>query len=187
MDRGEAWQLLCEYTAGEGLRKHGLAVEAIMRHFARRHDEDENAWGIVGLVHDFDYERYPDEHPQRGSDILREHGLPEPSVQAVLGHGDHLGVARETPMAKTLFAVDELAGFITAVALVRPSKSLHDVKVSSVKKKLKDRAFARAINRDDISKGADELGVEIDELISEVIEGMRSVAEELGLAGESAD
>ena len=184
MNRDDAWELLCEYTAGEGLRRHGLAVEGIMRHFARRHGEDEDAWAIVGLVHDFDYERFPDEHPQRGSEVLRERGLPEDSVQAVLAHGDHLGVARETLMAKTLFAVDELAGFITAVALVRPSKSLHDVKVSSVKKKLKDKAFARAINRDDISKGAGELGIEVDELIGGAIEGMRAVADELGLAGE---
>ncbi len=184
MNRDEAWELLCEYTEGEGLRRHGLAVEGIMRHFARRHGEDEEAWAIVGLVHDFDYERFPDEHPQRGSEVLRERGLPEGSVQAVLAHGDHLGVARETLMAKTLFAVDELAGFITAVALVRPSKSLHDVKVSSVKKKLKDKAFARAINRDDISKGAGELGIEVDELIGEAIEGMQAVADELGLAGE---
>ena len=149
-----------------------------MRHFARRHGEDEEAWAIVGLVHDFDYERFPDEHPQRGSQMLRERGLPEDSVQAVLAHGDYLGAARETLMAKTLFAVDELAGFITAVALVRPSKSLRDVKVSSVKKKLRDKAFARAINRDDISKGAGEiskgageLAIEVDELIAEAIEG----------------
>jgi predicted hydrolase (HD superfamily) len=184
VNRDQAWELLCEYTQGEGLRKHGLAVEGIMRHLARRHGEDEEAWAIVGLVHDFDYERFPDEHPQRGSEVLRERGLAEDSVQAVLAHGDHLGVARETLMAKTLFAVDELAGFITAVALVRPSKSLHDVKVSSVKKKLKDKAFARAINRDDIAKGAEELGIEVDELIGEAIEGMRAVADELGLAGE---
>ena len=183
MDRDEAWELLCEYTQGEGLRKHGLAVEGIMRHFARKHGEDEQSWAIVGLIHDFDYERYPDEHPQRGSEVLRERGLPADSVQAVLAHGDHLGVPRETLMAKTLFAVDELAGFITAVALVRPSKSLHDVKLSSVKKKLKDKAFARAINRDDIAKGAAELGIELDELIGEAISGMQAVADELGLAG----
>ena len=185
MNRDEAWELLCEYTQGENLRKHGLAVEGIMRHFARKGGDDEDAWGVVGLIHDFDYERYPDEHPQRGSEILREHGLPEPSVQAVLAHGDHLGVPRETPMAKTLFAVDELAGFLTAVALVRPSKNIDDVKLSSVKRKLKDKAFARGVNRDDIRKGADELGIELDELITEGIEGMRPVAEAIGLAGSA--
>ncbi len=185
MDRDEAWELLCEYTQGENLRKHGLAVEGIMRYFARKGGEDEDAWGVVGLIHDFDYERHPDEHPQGGSAILREHGLPEPSVQAVLAHGDHLGVPRETPMAKTLFAVDELAGFLTAVALVRPSKSIHDVKLSSVKRKLKDKAFARGVNRDDIRKGADELGIELDELIAEGIEGMKPVAEAIGLAGSA--
>ena len=185
MNRDEAWELLCEYTQGENLRKHGLAVEGIMRHFARKGGDDEAAWGVVGLIHDFDYERYPDEHPQRGSEILREHGLPEPSVQAVLAHGDHLGVPRETPMAKTLFAVDELAGFLTAVALVRPSKNIDDVKLSSVKRKLKDKAFARGVNRDDIRKGADELGIELDELITEGIEGMRPVAEAIGLAGSA--
>ena len=185
MNREQAWELLCEYTQGENLRKHGLAVEGIMRYFARKGGEDEDSWGLVGLIHDFDYERYPDEHPQRGSEILREHGLPEPSVQAVLAHGDHLGVTRETAMAKTLFAVDELAGFLTAVALVRPSKSIHDVKLSSVKRKLKDKAFARGVNRDDIRKGADELGIELDELITEGIEGMRPVAEAIGLAGSA--
>lgn len=185
MNREQAWELLCEYTQGENLRKHGLAVEGIMRHFARKIAEDEDAWGVVGLIHDFDYERHPDEHPQGGSEILRDHGLPEPSVQAVLAHGDHLDVPRETPMAKTLFAVDELAGFLTAVALVRPSKSIHDVKLSSVKRKLKDKAFARGVNRDDIRKGADELGIELDELIAEGIEGMKPVAEAIGLAGSA--
>ncbi len=184
MDRDEAWNLLCEYTEGDRLRKHGLAVEGIMRHFARKHGEDEETWAIVGLVHDFDYERFPDEHPQRGSEVLRERGLPEDSVRAVLAHGDHLGITRDTLMAKTLFAVDELAGFITAVALVRPSKSLHDVNVSSVKRKLKDKAFARAVNREDITKGASELGIEVDALIGEAISGMQAVAAELGLAGD---
>ena len=183
MDRDEAWALLCDYTAGENLRKHGLVVEGIMRHFAHRHGEDEDAWGLVGLIHDFDYERFPDQHPEPGAEILRERGLPEPSVQAVLGHGDHLGIVRETAMAKTLFAVDELAGFLTAVALVRPSKSIHDVKLSSVKRKLKDKAFARGVNRDDIAKGAAELGIELDELISESIQAMQPLAAALGLDG----
>lgn len=185
MTRDDAWELLCEYTAGDGLRKHGLAVEAIMRHFARRFGEDEEAWGVVGLIHDFDYERFPDEHPTSGSDILRERGLPEPAVQAVLAHGDHLGIARDTAMARTLFAVDELAGFITAVALVRPSRSVTDVKVSSVRKKLKDKAFARAVSREELAKGAEELGLPLEELIAEATTAMRGVAAELGLAGES--
>jgi putative nucleotidyltransferase with HDIG domain len=183
MDRQAAWELLCEYTKSDGLRKHGLAVEAVMRHSARKAGEDEEAWAVVGLIHDFEYERYPDEHPQKGAEILRQHGLPEPCVQAVLAHGDHLGVPRETLMARTLFAVDELAGFVTAVALVRPNKSLFEVEPASVRKKMKDKAFARSVNRDDIVKGAQELGVDLDAHIAEVIEAMRAVAPELGLAG----
>jgi len=183
LDRAAAWDLLCEYTQSDNLRKHGLAVEAVMRHFARRHGEDQEAWGIVGLIHDFEYERYPDEHPQKGAEILREQGLPEESVQAVLAHGDHLGVPRETLMAKTLFAVDELAGFVTAVALVRPTKSLFDVEPASVRKKMKDKAFARSVNRDDITKGVAELGVDLNEHIAEVIAAMQAVAPDLGLAG----
>ncbi|MDP3767292.1 MAG: HDIG domain-containing protein [Dehalococcoidia bacterium] len=183
MDRSAAWDLLCEYTQGEGLRKHGLAVEAVMRHFARKHGEDEDAWGVVGLIHDFDYERFPDEHPQSGAAILRERHLPEQSVQAVLAHGDHLGIPRETLMAKTLYAVDELAGFVTAVALVRPNKSLFEVEPGSVRKKMKDKAFARSVNRDDIVRGAEELGVDLDAHIAEVIEAMKPVAASLGLAG----
>jgi len=181
MDRENAWDLLCEYTQSEGLRKHGLAVEAVMRHFARKAGEDEDAWGVVGLIHDFDYERWPDEHPQRGADVLRQHGLPEPHVQAVLAHGDHLGIPRETPMAKTLYAVDELAGFVTAVALVRPNKSLAEVEPRAVRKKMKDKAFARSVNREDIVKGAEILGMDLDEHIAFVIEAMKEVADELGL------
>ena len=185
MDRRAAWDLLCEYTKGEGLRKHGLAVEAVMRHFARKHGEDEEIWGIVGLLHDFDYEQHPSEaqHPSEGAPILRERGYPEEVVRAILGHADHTGVPRDTLMARALFAVDELTGFITAVALVRPSKSIHEVEPRSVRKKLKDKAFARSVNRDDIVKGAEELGVELPEHIAEVIEAMRPVAGELGLAG----
>lgn len=186
MDRAAGWDLLCEYTKGEGLRKHGLAVEAVMRHFARERGEDEDAWGLVGLVHDFDYEAYPDDHPRSGAAILRRHGLPEPSIQAVLGHGDHLGVARDTLLAKTLFAVDELTGLITAVALVRPSKRIADVKVSSVKKKLKDKAFARSINWDDIRKGAAELELDLDTVITATIEALTPLAAELGLDGGPA-
>ena len=180
MDRQDAWELLCEYTKGEGLRKHGLAVEAVMRHFARKHGEDEESWGIVGLLHDFDYEQ----HPSEGAPILRERGYPEELVRAILSHADHTGVPRDTLMARALFAVDELTGFITAVALVRPNKSIHEVEPRSVRKKLKDKAFARSVNRDDIVKGAEELGVELPEHIAEVIEAMRPVAGELGLAGE---
>ena len=185
MDRNAAWELLCEFTKGEGLRKHGLAVESVMRHFARKHGEDEETWGIVGLLHDFDYEQHPteEEHPTEGAKILRERGYPEEVVRAILGHADYTGVPRDTRMARTLYAVDELTGFITAVALVRPNKSLHEVKTASVRKKMKDKAFARSVNRDDIIKGAQELGVDLDEQIAEVIEAMRQMAGELGLGG----
>jgi len=185
MDRQAAWELLCEYTRGEGLRKHGLAVEAVMRHFARKHGEDEEAWGVVGLLHDFDYERYPNEaqHPAEGAKVLRERGYPEDVVRAILGHADYTGVPRDSLMAKVLYAVDELTGFITAVALVRPNKSLAEVEPASVRKKMKDKAFARSVNRDDIAKGAQELGVELDEHIAEVLAAMRALAGELGLAG----
>ncbi len=186
MNRDEAWALLCEYTEGENLRRHGLAVEAIMRRFARAAGEDEDAWGVAGLIHDFDYERFPEDHPRSGEPILRERGLPDASVQAVLAHGDHLGIARETPMAKTLFAVDELAGFVTAVALVRPSKSVHEVSVSSVRRKLKDKAFARAVHREDIAKGAAELDIELEQLIGEAIAAMQDAAADLGLDGSAA-
>jgi putative nucleotidyltransferase with HDIG domain len=184
MDRGAAWELLCEYTKGDGLRKHGLAVEAVMRHFARKHREDEETWAIVGLLHDFDYEAYPtaEEHPFAGAEILRERGYPEHVVRAVLGHADYTGVPRDTLLARVLYAVDELTGFITAVALVRPNKRLDEVEVASVRKKMKDRAFARSINRDDIIRGADELGVDLDAHIAEVIGAMRPIAAELGLA-----
>ena len=185
MDRQAAWDLLCEYTKGEGLRKHGLAVEAVMRHFARKHGEDEETWGIVGLLHDFDYEQHPNEaqHPSEGAEILRERGYPEEVVRAILGHADYTGVPRDTLMARVLYGVDELTGFVTAVALVRPNKSLHEVEPPSVRKKLKDKAFARSVNRDDIAKGLQELGVELDQHIAEVIEAMRAVAGELGLGG----
>ena len=185
MDRQAAWDLLCEYTKGEGLRKHGLAVEAVMRHFARKHGEDEETWGIVGLLHDFDYEQHPNEaqHPSEGALILRERGYPEEVVRAILGHADYSGVPRDTLMARVLYGVDELTGFVTAVALVRPTKSVHEVEPPSVRKKLKDKAFARSVNRDDIAKGLQELGVEPDQHIAEVIEAMRAVAGELGLAG----
>jgi putative nucleotidyltransferase with HDIG domain len=185
MNRAEAWELLCEFTESDSLRKHALAVEAAMRHFARQHGEDEEKWGIVGLLHDFDYEQHPtlDEHPFVGAAILRERGWPEEIARAVLSHGDHTGVSRESLMEKTVFAVDELTGLITAVALVRPSKSIFDVEPSSVRKKMKDKAFARSVNRDDIIKGAEELGMDLNVHIGEVIKAMQSVADELGLRG----
>jgi putative nucleotidyltransferase with HDIG domain len=184
-DRQAAWELLCEFTQGEGLRKHGLAVEVVMRHFARKLGEDEETWAITGLLHDFDYERYPTEegHPIEGAKVLRERGCPDEIVTAILGHADYTGVARETALAKVLYAVDELTGFITAVALVRPNKRLDEVEVASVRKKMKDKAFARSVNRDDITKGAEQLGVELDAHIAEVIGAMRPAAAELGLTG----
>lgn len=184
-EREEAWNLLCEYTQSEGLRKHALAVEACLRAYARKLGEDEETWGLVGLLHDFDYERYPEapHHPLEGSKILRARGYPEEFIQAILSHADYMNVPRVTPLQKALFACDELAGFITAVTLVRPSKSLAEVEVSSVKKKLKDKAFARTVNRDDIHRGAAELGVELDAHIGFCIEAMRGIAAQLGLDG----
>ncbi len=183
MTREEAYSLLTEYTKKENLIKHALAVEAAMRAYARKFGEDEEAWGIVGLLHDFDYEKYPslEDHPFKGAEILREKGYPEEWIEAILGHAEHTGVPRKTNMAKALFAVDELCGFITAVALVRPDKKLDSVKVKSVKKKLKDKAFARQVSREDIRKGAEELGVDLDEHIAFVLEAMKSVADKLGL------
>ena len=183
MDRKEAYDLLTEYTKKPGLIKHALGVEAVMRAYAVTFGEDPEAWGIVGLLHDFDYERYPtaEEHPYKGAEILRERGIPEEWVEAVLGHADYTGVERKTKMAKTLFAVDELTGFIVAVALVRPSKKLEDVAVKSVKKKMKDKAFAAAVSRDDIRKGAEELGADLDEHIGFVLEAMKKSSDALGL------
>lgn len=183
MTREEAYRLLTEYTQKENLIKHALAVEAAMRAYARKFGEDEETWGIVGLLHDFDYEMYPslEDHPFKGAEILRQKGFPEEWVEAILGHAEHTGVPRTTLMAKTLFAVDELCGFITAVALVRPDKKLESVAVKSVKKKLKDKAFARQVSREDIRKGADELGVALDEHIAFVLEAMKAIAPRLGL------
>ncbi len=181
--RDEAYALLTEYTKSKNLVKHALAVEAAMRWYARRFDEDESLWGVTGLLHDFDYERYPtaDDHPMRGAEILRERGYDEVLVRAILSHADHTGVSRDTLMEKSLFAVDELAGFITAVALVRPSKKVAEVKPKSVKKKMKDKGFARAVNRADIAEGAILLGLELDEHIQNVTDAMTSIAPELGL------
>jgi putative nucleotidyltransferase with HDIG domain len=181
--REQALALLHEHVGSPALRAHALAVEAAMRHYARHFGEDEDAWGVTGLLHDFDYERYPSihEHPFRGAEILRNHGYDEEMVRAVLGHAPHTGVPRETRMAKTLFAVDEPCGLITAVAHVRPSRRLSEVTVKSVVKKMKVPGFARNISREDIVKGAAELGVDLEDHIGRCIEAMRSVAEAIGL------
>ena len=188
--RAEAMGLMHEYTASESLRKHMLAVEAAMRAYADRFGEDPERWGLTGLIHDFDYERYPnathsatEEHPAHGVGLLRQRGWPEDILQAILGHATYCGVSRETPMAKALFAVDELTGLVTATALVRPSKSLHEVDARSVRKKMKDKAFARGVNRDDVVLGAQELGVDLDAHIQFVIDAMRARASDLGLDG----
>lgn len=186
MTRDEAWALLCEHTKGDGLRKHGLAVEAAMRHFAAKFGEDAEVWGITGLLHDFDYERDPDGHPQNGKPILEQAGVPAPIVHAIQSHGDHTGVPRVTPMEKTLYAVDELTGFVTAVALVRPSKAVRDVDAAAVRKKMKDRAFARAVSREMMLKGAEDLQVPFDELVGEIVTALDRVGERLGLAGTPA-
>ncbi|HFE65522.1 MAG TPA: HDIG domain-containing protein [Caldithrix sp.] len=183
MNREEAYRLLTEYTTKDGLIKHALAVEAAMRAYAKKFGEDEETWGIIGLLHDFDYEKYPtlDDHPFKGAEILRSRNFPEEWVRAILGHAAHTGVPRDTLMAKTLFAVDELCGFITAVAYVRPNRSLAEVKVKSVKKKMKDKAFARQVNREEIRQGAEELGIPLEEHIEFVIRAMQGIAVDLGL------
>jgi len=185
-NRAEAWELLCEYTKGDSLRKHALAVEAAMRACAKRYAEgpaDEDEWGMVGLLHDFDYEMFPsaDQHPFTGSNILCGRGYSERIIRAILGHATYTGVPRDTDMARALFATDELCGFLVACALVRPTRSLDDLEVSSVKKKLKDKAFARSVNRDDIRQGVEELGVSLDEHIRFVIDALRPVQREIGL------
>ena len=192
MNRDEAWAILCEYTKGEALRKHGLAVEAAMRAYARKFGEDEETWGCVGLLHDFDYEMHPnaEEHPKKGAPILREKGVPAEIVHAVLCHAfylDDLGVQRENNMDRAIFAVDELAGFITAVALVKPNKSIDEVDVRSVRKKMKDKGFARNVRREDINDGAEVLGVDLDEHIAFVIEALKPVAGTLGIGGETRE
>jgi putative nucleotidyltransferase with HDIG domain len=184
-DRQQALQLLTEFTKSDSLIKHALAVEAAMRAYARRFGEDEDRWGIVGLIHDFDYEAYPtlNLHVIEGVKILRDRGWPEEMIRAVESHASYTGVSRDTTMERTLFAVDELVGFITAVALVRPSRSIMDVDPSSVRKKMKDKAFARSVNRQDIVEGAEALGVPLDEHIAFVVEAMRGIAGSLGLEG----
>ena len=215
IDRESAWCLLTEFTQSESLRKHALAVEACMRACARKYGSyqgmpsgmpqapakptaasaaegpnsvDEDLWGIVGLIHDFDYEKHPslDDHPYKGNEILRQRGWPDVIARAVMSHAEYTGVTRDTPMERSLFACDELAGFITAVALIKPTKSLAEVDTRSVRKRMKDKAFARKVNRDDIVNGAAELGVELDEHIAVCIEAMKGIAVELGLDGSAA-
>jgi putative nucleotidyltransferase with HDIG domain len=190
MTRDEALALMHEYTESDALRKHMYAVEIAMRACARKQGSDEEAWATVGLLHDFDYERYPnealsptEEHPSAGVAVLRERGYPEELCQAILGHAQYTGVARQSPVAKALFGVDELCGFLIACALVRPSKSLSDLSVKSVKKKLKDKGFARGVNREEVAQGADELGVPLEEHIQFVIEALRPEENRLGLGG----
>src|SRR4249919_96514 len=185
MNRDEAWQLLTEYTKSDSLLKHAMAVEAALRGYARLFGEDEEGWGVVGLLHDFDYERWPslDDHPFRGCEILREKGYPEWVTRAILSHADYSGVTRDSRLEKTLFACDELAGFITAASLVRPSKSILDLEAPSVVKRMKDKAFARGVKREDLRAGAELLGLPLDEHIGNVIVFMRDRADALGLRG----
>src|SRR5438105_13903378 len=182
-DRERAWGLLTEFTQSESLRKHSLAVEACMRAYARKMGGDENLWGVVGLLHDFDYEKWPslDDHPYKGNEILKERGWPDEIRRAIMSHAEYTGMPRETPMERALFACDELAGFITACALVKPGKSLAEVEAKSVRKKMKDKAFARSVSRDDIVQGAADLGIDLEEHIAFCIEAMKAVAPQLGL------
>ena len=183
MDREAAWALLCEHTKSDSLRKHGLAVEAAMRYFAAKWNEDEETWAVAGILHDFDYERDPKGHPQNGKPILEQAGVPGSIVQAIQSHGDHTGVPRVTAMEKTLYAVDELTGFVTAVALVRPSKAVRDVDAAAVRRKMKDKAFARAVSREMMLRGADDLQVPFDELVGEIVKALDGISDRLGLAG----
>ena len=189
-NRDDAWKLLCDYTQSESLRKHMLAVEACVRAYARKNAADEEFWGVTALLHDFDYEKWPNDghdpdkqHPSQGAKILREHGYSEEIIRAILSHADYCNVPRQTPLEHTLFACDELAGFLTACSYVRPSKSILDLEVSSVKKRMKDKAFARGVSREDITKGAAELGLSLDEHILTCITAMREQADALGLRG----
>ncbi|MDQ3169734.1 MAG: HD domain-containing protein [Acidobacteriota bacterium] len=185
MNRDDALQLMQEYTQSESLRKHMLAVEASVRGYAREFGENEDEWGIVALLHDFDYERWPsrEDHPYRGVEILKEKGYPEWVTRAILSHADYSGVARESRLEKTLFACDEMSGFVTAAALVRPSKSVLDLEAASVIKRMKDKAFARAVPREDLRKGADEIGIPLEQHVANVIKFLREKADSLGLRG----
>src|SRR5438477_11205907 len=184
-DRDAGWGLLTEFTQSESLRKHALAVEACMRAYAKKFGENQDLWGIVGLIHDFDYEKYPtpEEHPYKGNEILKQRGYSDEIRRAIMSHAEYSGVSRDTRMEKALFACDELAGFITACTLVKPSKSLAEVEASSVKKKMKDKAFARSVSRQDIIEGAADLGVDLEAHIAFCIEAMKGIAAELGLEG----
>ena len=191
--RSEALALMHQYTASDSLRKHMLSVEASMRAYAERFGEEPERWGLAGLIHDFDYERWPNQehspttgHPAEGVRILREHGWPDDILEAILGHATYSGIPRTSRMAKTLFAVDELTGLVTATALVRPSRSVHEVDAKSVRKKMKDKAFARGVNREDVVRGAEELGVDLDGHIQFVIDAMRREATAIGLEGTPA-
>jgi len=190
--RDAAWDLLCEFTASDSLRKHALAVEACVRAYARKFGDEEELWGLAALLHDFDYERWPNnghhptqEHPSQGSVILRERGYPEELIRAILSHADYTGIMRQSRLEHTLFACDELAGFLTACALIKPGKSIFEVETDSVKRKLKDKAFARGVNRQDVLKGAEELGIPLDDHIQFCIDAMRGVADQLGLGRKS--
>jgi putative nucleotidyltransferase with HDIG domain len=187
INRESTWCLLTEFTQSESLRKHALAVEACMRAYARKLGADEELWGIVGLIHDFDYEKYPSlqDHPYKGNEILKERGYSDEIRKAILSHAGYTGVTRDTPMEKALFACDELAGFITAATLVKPSKSLAELDAKSVRKKMKDKAFARSVNRDDIVNGAASLGVDLEEHIVFCIDAMKGIADQLGLEGSA--
>ena len=192
IDRESAWCLLTEFTQSESLRKHALSVEACMRAYARKFaagsTEEEELWGVVGLLHDFDYEKYPslDDHPYKGNEILKERGYPDEIRRAIMSHAEYTGVTRDSQMEKALFACDELAGFITAVALIKPGKSLAEVDTKSVRKRMKDKAFARKVNRDDIVNGSADLGVDLDEHIAFCIEALQGIADKLGLDGSAA-
>jgi len=185
MNRDDAWRLLNEYTKSDSLLKHAMGVEAALRGYARTFGENEDEWGIVGLLHDFDYERWPtpEDHPFRGCEILRERGYPEWVTRAILSHADYSGVPRESRLEKTLWGCDEMAGFVTASSLVRPSRSILDLEPSSVMKRMKDKAFARAVKRDDLKKGAEDLGLPLEQHIGNVIAFMRERADALGLRG----
>lgn len=185
MERSEALAIVREFIKNENLVNHMFAVEAAMRFYAEKLNEDVDLWGVVGLLHDFDWEIHPtlEDHPAAGAPLLRERGVPEPIIRAILSHAEHTGIPRESLMEKALFACDEITGLITAVALVRPSRSLMDLKVKSVRKKWKDKHFAAGANREEMEQGAEEFGVELSEHITNVIEAMRRIAPELGLAG----
>jgi putative nucleotidyltransferase with HDIG domain len=188
MTRDQAWEIVCEYIQNDALRRHALAVEACVAAYARKHGADEEMWSVTALLHDFDWEIHPQlpDHPMKGEPILAARGVPEEIRRAILSHADFTGVPRVTLLEKTLFACDELAGFLTAVAYVKPSRSIHEVEARSVRKKMKDKAFARAVNREDIIKGAAELGVDLDEHITFCIEAMKARAAQLGVAGNPA-